>query len=657
MRPGIGASEMRCGWWLVTIMLLGAASSEAGQKMVVLGFDGLDPVLLQEFRDEGVLPHFDAFVARGGTVAPLATSVPPQSPVAWSNFITGMDSGGHGIFDFIHRDPATLQPYFSTSEAKGATRFWRLGRWQIPRGRGSVANLRHGTAFWELLSDAGLDVTIFKVPSNFPPVECEVRSLSGMGTPDLTGNYGISTLITNDPPLERDIGGGRIVSVYLDGDTFQADLEGPVNTWRQGSPRATVPVLGRWDQQSHAVWLTVAGTEVVLEQGQWSDWVTVDFSMIPLLKGVRGICRFYLIEAEYSLQLYVTPLQIDPAKPEMPISTPRRYSRQIVERTGLFYTQGLPDDTSALENGFFDDKSYVRQSELVLQERLAQLRAEVDRFQKVDRGLLFFYFNSPDQTCHMMWRGRDTASPTHVGSDPDYRGRIREVYRELDEALGATVASLDAGTTVLVMSDHGFAPWNRAFHLNTWLYHHGYLVLEKGRDPADVQMLSGVDWKRTRAYAVGINGLYLNLAGREANGVVAPGREREALLRQLQQKLEAVIDPLDGRPAIKDATRADRVYHGPYRDTGPDIIVGYFRGWRGSNESALGRVMADEFTDNLLKWSGDHCIAADEVPGVILANRPLVRRDPALVDLAPTILEYFGVPVPPEMVGGDLFKP
>ncbi len=641
---------------LILMMLtLAGTTQAAGPKVLVLGFDGMDPTLLQEFRDQGVMPNFDKFLAAGGHVSPFGTSIPPQSPVAWSNFITGRDSGGHGIFDFIHRDPQTLMPYFSASEAKGATRFWRLGKWKLPRGGSEVRNLRQGTAFWELLTEAGVDVTIFKVPSNFPPVECEARSLSGMGTPDITGNYGISTLITDDPPVNRDLGGGRVVSVYIEKGNFAADISGPPNTWREGDPEARVDVIGRVDRESRAAWLTVGDTELVLGEGQWSDWVTVEFEMIPLLKSVRGICRFYLIEAAPHLRLYVTPVQIDPVHPEMPISTPGSYSREIAEATGLYYTQGLPDDTSALENDFFDDEGYVQQSDLVLQERLDQLGSELDRFSELDSGLLFFYFNSPDQTCHMTWRNMDSGSPTHDTSDLNHTNRIRDVYAELDAALGVAVAKAGSDATVMVMSDHGFAPWNRAFHLNTWLYNNGYLVLKEGYAPDDVEMLLGVDWWRTRAYAIGINGLYINQAGREQEGSVEPGPARQELLAELKTKLEQVVDPLDGRRAIKSADRSDQVYHGPLRDTGPDIVVGYYRGWRGSNESALGRIMPNEFEDNMLKWSGDHCIAADEVPGVLLVNRPVLRDNPALVDMAPTILNLFGVPAPSEMVGGDLF--
>lgn len=639
---------------LVIVSVAGAALG-AGPRVLVLGFDGMDPILLEQFRSEGAMPNFDKFLAAGGQLKPFGTSTPPQSPVAWSNFITGMDPGGHGIFDFIHRDAKTMLPFFSASEAKGAIRFWNIGSWKIPRGGGEVRNLRHGTAFWELLADRGIDATIFKVPSNFPPVECEARSLSGMGTPDITGNYGISTLITDDPPVNRDLGGGRVVSVYLDRGRFTADLEGPPNAYREGDPAALVPVEGRVDHARKAVWLDVDGQSVVLDEGQWSDWVPVSFHLVPMLKSVPAICRFYLMQTD-PLRLYVTPIQIDPEHPEMPISTPADYSRKIAEQTGPFYTQGLPDDTSALENGFFSDADYVGQSEMVLQERVRQLESELDRFAVLDRGFLFFYFNSPDQTCHMTWRNMDPSSPTHAESDLGHTGRIRQVYSELDAALGMALERVPDDTVVMVMSDHGFGPWNRAFNVNTWLYENGYLALQPGTDPSGVRMLLGVDWSRTRAYAIGINGLYLNLAGREREGLVQPGAEQEALLAELKSRLEQVTDPLDGRRVIKTADRSDQVYHGDRRDIGPDIVVGYYRGWRGSNESAMGEIPSQVFTDNMLKWSGDHCIAASEVPGIIMANRPLLREQPALVDMAPTILKLFGIDPLPEMVGGSVFE-
>ncbi len=641
---------------------LAAAPPGAPARVLVIGFDGMDPELLGRYRAEGIMPHFDSLIARGG-LRRLGTSVPPQSPVAWANFITGQNPGGHGIFDFIHRDPATLIPYLSTSEAKPPTRFFKLGSWKFPRDAASVKLLRHGAAFWEILADAGVDATIFKIPSNFPPVECEARSLSGMGTPDILGTYGVFTYVTDDPPQDIDLAGGRVVAVNLDRGRFRAEIPGPPNVYREGEPETIVSVSGVIDPVHSAAAFDIAGEKVVLRVGEWSDWITLRFPLLswlrhtPLAAGkaeVTGICRLYLMETRPSLRLYITPIQLDPRAPAMPISTPPLYCRELAAATGLFYTQGLPEDTKALEAGVLGDDDYIAQAKLIFDEHMAQFRHELRRFQALDRGFLFFYFNTPDQSSHMFWRAIDGSSPSHEGA-ARYAGRIREIYANCDRALGEAVAAVDDGNTlIVVMSDHGFAPYNRDFHANTWLWQNGYLKLRPGVKPAEVGFLAGVDWAATQAYALGINGLYVNLLGREKRGAVPP-TAREALLEELVTKLQAVTDPATGAPAIKHAYRADRIYSGPYAEQAPDIILGYHRGYRGSDESALGELPAEIFDDNLLKWSGDHCMAADEVPGILAANRPIVLDDPELLDLAPTLLELFGLRAPPEMKGRNAF--
>jgi predicted AlkP superfamily phosphohydrolase/phosphomutase len=377
--------------------------------------------------------------------------------------------------------------------------------------------------------------------------------------------------------------------------------------------------------------------------------------MVPVFKSVAGICRFYLLEVSPHLRLYVTPVQIHPEKPEMPISTPPDYSAEIARDVGLFFTQGLPEDSKALEEGVLSDRQYVSQADLVLQERLAQFRYELDHFARLDKGFLFFYFNSPDQSCHVLWRCFDEHSPNHAEADPAVRNRVRDLYVALDGALGRALDQVGDEALVYVISDHGFAPFYRSMHVNAWLREHGYLVLKPGVAPGASELLAGIDWSRTRAYAIGINGLYVNQRGRERWGIVAPGREREELLRELVEGLEATVDSVGGGRPVRYAYRADVVYSGAWRDRGPDIILGYERGWRGSNESALGEVPAEIFVDNLMKWSGDHCMAADVVPGTVIAERPFDLPDPTLADLAPTLLGLFGLPPGPEMTGRNLY--
>ena len=636
-------------------LLWGAEASSVPPKVLVIGFDGMDPILLQQFRDEGVMPNFDRFI-KNGDYKVFGTAIPPQSPVAWSNFITGLNPGGHGIFDFIHRDPETLVPYLSTSEAKAPMDFWRIGSWKFPKGSSSVELLRHGTAFWELMANAGVDVTIFKIPSNFPPVECEARCLSGMGTPDIIGTYGIFSYITDHPPEDTDLSGGRVIPVEIVDDRITTEIPGPINSYREGDPAANVSVEIVVDRVNPAATFKIGDESFLLQEGEWSDWLTVKYRMIPVLKSVSGICRFYLMEVRPQFRLYVTPIQIDPVHPEMPVSTPAGYAKDLAEATGLFYTQGLPDDTKALEEGVFNDDDYVSQSQMVLDERMRQFRFELDRFKQLPHGFLFFYFNTPDQTCHMMWRNMDPRSPLHQKAGGRYKNRIREVYKILDEALGQAMAELGDDTLIMAMSDHGFSLFGRAINLNTWLWQNGYLHLRPTVRNEDVAFLSGIDWAHTRAYAIGINGLYLNLRGRENRGIVDPGAEQEELLQELVTKLEALTDPQNGRQVIKYAYRSDDIYHGDQRTKGPDIVLGYYRDYRGSNESALGEIPDGVIVDNPLKWSGCHCMAADEVPGIIVANRKINKPDPNLLDMAPTFLRLFGLDPLPEMMGSDIFE-
>ena len=641
----------------ITLLLLTALASAAAAapKVLCIGFDGMDRELLDQYRAEGVMPNFDRFIAEGDYKL-LGTAVPPQSPVAWSNFITGMNPGGHGIFDFIHRDPATMLPYLSAAQAMAPKRWWKLGNWKIPRDTGDVLNLRRGTAFWEPLADAGVDVTIFKLPANFPPVDCDVHSLSGMGTPDILGTYGIFSYYTDEPTVDTEVSGGRVIPVTEHDGRIETQIFGPINSYREGDPETSLDFSIVLDRKRGEALFDVAGEKFLMREGEWSEWLTLDFEIVPLVKSVSGVCRFYLMETSPSLRLYVTPINIDPAAPEMPISTPAGYSKDIAERMGPYYTQGLPDDTKALEEGVFDDDAYVSQSTEVLEERNKQFRLELERFAEQESGFLFFYYNSPDQTCHTFWRNMDHDSPMHDHDAEKHEGRIREIYMACDEVLGMALEYVNEETLVLAVSDHGFEPFHRAFHVNRWLLENGYLNLRAGVKASEVEYLSGIDWRRTRAYAIGINGLYLNQRERERRGTVDPDFEREPLLQELVEKLEAAVDPLTGERAIKYAYRTDEIYSGPATVDAPDIILGYFSGYRGSNESAMGEIPGTVFVDNMMKWSGDHCMAADEVPGVIISSRKIDKANPELLDLAPTFLKLFGLDPLPEMVGSSIFE-
>jgi predicted AlkP superfamily phosphohydrolase/phosphomutase len=518
---------------------------------------------------------------------------------------------------------------------------------------GKVELLRKGKAFWEILAANGIPTSIFGIPANFPPVESEARSLSGMGTPDIQGTYGIFSFYTDDPPQNsEEISGGEIFPVRVVNHRVKAKLHGPINVFRKSRGTAKIDFLVRIDPENPVAKVVIQGKEVLLNEGEWSDWVEVDFPLIPFLKSSSGICRFYLKETHPHFKLYVSPINLDPLAPGLPISTPPSYTRRLAKAVGRFYTQGMPEDTKAYNAGILNEKEFIAQSRIVLAEREAILDYELKRFRT---GLLFFYFFAVDPISHMFWWAMDPDHPAREQSGgSSYANAVDEVYQEMDRVLGRVLAALDQRTTLIVMSDHGFAPFYRHFNLNTWLRDNGYLAHARDRVPGAQNLLTSVDWARTRAYGIGLNGLYLNLRGREPEGTVS-GDEKEGLMDEISRKLLDVRDPFTGRQVIFRVYKSSEVFSGAHAGEGPDLIVGYNRGFRASNKTALGEIPEELFGDNIHKWSGDHAMAAELVPGVVLSNRKIKAPDPALADLTVTILAEFGIKPLKGMKGKSIF--
>jgi predicted AlkP superfamily phosphohydrolase/phosphomutase len=617
------------------------SSPTVGRRVIVLGFDGLDYELTRQMIESGQLPAFAQLARRGG-FTPLGTTVPAQSPVAWSSFITGLDPGQHGIFDFVHRDPKTMLPYLSTTRTESADRTIPIGRWQLPLSSGKVELLRRGQPFWEVLEDRGVPTTIIRMPANFPPSGTATRELSGMGTPDLLGTYGTFSFYTSDwnAFAEEAPSGGVAYHVRVRAGRVRAYLEGPENPFLRAPEKVQAEFYAYPDRSKQFAKIVVGPEQRLLKVGEWSDWVPVEFSLAPT-QTLPGQVRFFLKALDPYFELYASPVNIDPANAAMPVSTPPEYASELADATGRFYTQGMPEDTKGLRTGVLTDADFLSQARLAGEEIRAQYRYVLNRF---DNGFLFYYFGNVDQVSHMMWRARD---PQHPAFDPaqdgPHAGVVEELYRGLDAVVADTLEQMGPDDLLVVMSDHGFTSWRRSFHLNSWLRDNGYIKL---KDPARTDagdLFDNVDWSRTRAYALGLNGLYVNLKGRERDGIVLPS-EREALVQELSAKLLAVIDPATGTQAITKAYRREQVYTlTDVDEIAPDLVVGYAKGTRGSDESALGAMPPVALVDNTSHWSGDHCMDADAVPGILLSSRALKRPAATLQQLPAALVSEFGV--------------
>jgi predicted AlkP superfamily phosphohydrolase/phosphomutase len=202
------------------------------------------------------------------------------------------------------------------------------------------------------------------------------------------------------------------------------------------------------------------------------------------------------------------------------------------------------------------------------------------------------------------------------------------------------------------MSDHGFKPFRRGVNLNTWLYQNGYLALKD--KPTGSEWLQDVDWTRTKAYAIGLGGIYLNVAGREAKGIVKPGEEEKALRKEIQERLRELHDDEKNRKAIGEVYDCKVVYQGPYVREAPDLFVGFSVGYRASWDCATGVIAEGIFEDNVKSWSGDHCMNPPDVPGILFCNRKIDAESPGIMDIGPTVLDLFGVPVPAYCDGKSL---
>jgi predicted AlkP superfamily phosphohydrolase/phosphomutase len=613
------------------------------KKVIVIGLDGLDPNIVSRLLKAGDLPYLARLKEQGG-FARVATTRPAQTPVAWSTFATGTNPGGHGIFDFIRRNPKTYAPELALN------RYEQKNIFLPPK----AVNLRRGVPVWDLLTAAGVGSTVLRCPCSYPPDLVRGRMLAGMGVPDVRGGLGTSTFYTSREGVLTCESENVVQLKHIGGNTYSTHVIGPRNPKAPGNLHLDVTLKADGQAQSVVIESEGDPRELAIRQGCWSDWLRVKFK-VGLFQSVRGMVRFYLIRSEPELALYASPVNFDPDSPLFPISSPSEYAGELARQIGLYYTTGMVEDHAGLNNERLSEEAYLDQCAIAWHEREAMMVQELNR---LEEGLFYCLFDTPDRIQHMFWRFTDAGHPANRQSraSTDLSRVIDDCYRRCDAVVGKALSFVDEETLFIALSDHGFCGFRRGVNLNTWLFENEFLRLRDGVRPDESagDMLRQVDWGRTHAYALGLSGIYLNIRGREERGIVAP-EEIESVKTALIEGLTGLTDAnCSDAVAIRRAHARELAYSGPYVEEAPDVIIDYCPGYRVSWSSSLGGFGEPIIEDNVKKWSGDHIVDPDQVPGILFMNRPFVGQGPRLLDLAPTILAALGVPKGPAMEGNSL---
>jgi len=613
------------------------------KKVIMLGLDGLDPLITERMMEQGELPNLQK-LRDTGSYRHLGTATPALSPVAWSTFATGADSSYHAIYDFLSRDPRSYMPLLSSSEVYGRQKFFRLGPLRIPHGKGGVRMLRKSKTFWKILSENGVFCSVLRVPITFPVEKVNGVMVSGMCVPDLRGTQGSFTYFTTSPEADRI--GGLIVKMERGGDgPIETEIPGPASPL--DGKTLTLPLSIAPDPQRGGATITVNGDSRFLPEKTYTPWVRLQFKAAPGIK-LNGIVRFYITEMNKNVGLYMTPIHIDPEHPAMPISHPSFFSIYLAKLMGAYGTLGLAEDTWAMNERVLDEKGWLDQAWGFHEEREAMW---FHSLKKLRDGLVVCVFDITDRLQHMFFRYLDADHPANRDKDTtQYKDALFDMYRKMDVLVGETMKYVDDKTALFVLSDHGFKTFKRGVNLNTWLVQEGFMTLKEGA--GEGEYLSSVDWDKTQAYCIGLGGIYINIKGRERRGIVDPA-DVDAVKKKIIAGLTGLKDA-NGAVAMRRMIDVANTFTGPYRFDGPELIPGFAEGYRDSWDCARGKITPDVIEDNTKSWSGDHCMDPEIMSGVLFTNLKLQEDNPRLMDMGPTALELFGVDVPRYMIGKSI---
>jgi len=639
---------------------LGPATRPVTKQVIVLGFDGADPKLAAQWMAEGKLPTLSK-LAREGTFKPLGTTNPPESPVAWASFATGLNPGGTGIYDFLKRDPQTYLPELSLVSREKPKFLWGL----IPIKGPRVTNLRSGIPFYKAAGDAGLKATVVRMPLEFPPTKIPGGKLwSGLGVPDLRGTWGTFFYFSSDL-TPWDTGdtefGGKLVRLELTDGHAATTIEGPVDPTNDKFTRLTIPIDFKVTADGKSVTINLQGQTSTLEERQWSPWFHARFRVAPFIH-LSAICRFYTLQNSPDLRVYMSALNLDPEDSPLPISSPPGYSAELVKKHGLMKTLGWWHDTWALNEERIDEGVFLEDCWRTMQQERDVL---LDELKSDPPSLMVAVFTATDSVSHMFYRLID---PQHPRYDPDlaakYGDAIEKTYEHMDAIIGDVMRTMKPDATLIIVSDHGFHSWRKGFNTNTWLVQNAFMALKNpGAQEKQYNLdnlfgqgsfFPNTDWSRTQAYAVGLGQVYLNLRGRERNGIVNPGPEAQKILEDLRQKLLALEDPDTHEKVIENVYLATEIFHGPRTSEAADLQMSFRDGYRTSWQTSLGAVPAGIIVANMKKWSGDHCASdPSDTQGIFFSNRQF-PAEPSILDISPTVLNLLGVAPPPGLDGHAL---
>lgn len=613
------------------------------RRVVIVGLDGLEPSLVERYMQEGMLPNFSALKQEGG-YSKLGSTLPPVSPVAWSTYQTGVNPGAHNIFDFLTRDKRFCMPNLSSTKTEPPKKFLHLGKFIYPLGKAKISILRKSQPFWKVLGKYGVFSTVLRVPISYPPEKFAGNILSAMCVPDLLGTQGSFTFFTTeDLTKNENHTGGRFCQLTRKGESFYGIIEGPLHPYHKDP--TPLKVKFKFTPNGAGGVLEIGKDKISLKEGEYSPWINLKFKF-GLRGEVCGISRFCLRSLEPEVTIYMTAMNINPEKPSLPISYPPFFSTYLAKKQGLYGTLGLMEDTWGRNEKAIDDERFLEQTYIFHEEREKMFFDALDRTKE---GFCTCVFDASDRIQHMFWRYVDDKHPSPREDNKAFESAIPDMYQKMDDLLGRVRAKIKPQDVLIVLSDHGFGSFRRCVNINTWLYKNGYLALKNDKI-SDTDYLLDVDWSKTRAFSIGLAGIFINRKGREFNGIVTD-EDLPALKQEIMEKLSTLEDPETGERVVRKLYDTAKEYKGVYRNDAYDIVVGFKRGYRISWESVTGKLRPEVFENNMKAWSGDHCVDPELVPGVIFSNWKIVGQNPAIIDIAPTVLNLFAVPVPPYMEG------